>query len=77
MSAMQNILHRLEAHLMRGAKETALVLGVAYSTYAAFKAGTRPVPRYVAGHAEVLIVLPLDRLHEIVRSRLGRKGKKA
>lgn len=70
---MQNVLHELESHLLRGAAECALVLGVSSSNYSAMKTGARPLPRYVAYHVEALIALPLDVMHGIVKKRLRRK----
>lgn len=72
---MQTPLHRLEEHLLRGAVECATVLGVSYSNYAAMKAGSRPMPRYVAYHAEALIALPLDVMHGLVKKRLAKKKR--
>jgi hypothetical protein len=67
---MQTVLHQLEDHLLRGPKETARVLGVSYSNYAAMKSGTRPVPTYVSYHAQALMTLHADQLNSVVRIRL-------
>jgi hypothetical protein len=55
---------------LRRAPETARVLGVSYSNYAAMKSGARRVPVYVAYHAEALMALPAATLNELVRKRL-------
>lgn len=55
---------------MRGAVDTARILGVSYSNYAAMKTGSRPVPAYISGHVEALMVLPAAELNEIIRKRL-------
>jgi len=67
---MQSILSDLEHHLLRGAVDTARILGVSYSNYAAMKTGSRPVPAYISGHVEALMVLPAAELNEIIRKRL-------
>ena len=67
---MRTPLHDLEQYLLRRAPETARVLGVSYSNYAAMKSGARRVPVYVAYHAEALMALPADALNELVRTRL-------
>jgi hypothetical protein len=67
---MSNPLHDLEHYLLRRAPETARVLGVSYSNYAAMKSGARRVPAYVALHAEALMALPAATLNELVRKRL-------
>lgn len=69
-SQMRTSLHELEHHLLRGPVDTARVLGVSYSNYAAMKAGTRRVPVYVRFHAEALMRLPAAELNELVRKRL-------
>lgn len=68
--AMRTLLHDLENHLLRGPSESARVLGVSYSNYAAMKAGSRPLPAYVAFHAEALMVLDAAALNALVRKRL-------
>jgi hypothetical protein len=73
---MQNPLKRLEEHLLRGAGECATVLGLSYSNYSAMKAGSRPVPRYVAYHVETFVALPPDAMHGLVRKRLMKRDKR-
>jgi len=72
---MRTSLHQLEEHLLRGAVECAAVLGLSYSNYAAMKAGSRPMPRYVAFHVEALVALPLDVMHGLVKKRLAKKAR--
>lgn len=67
---MQSPLSDLEHYLLRGAFDTARILGVSYSNYAAMKAGKRVLPAYVAGHVEALMALPAAELNEIIRKRL-------
>lgn len=76
MSSMRNQLQALEQHLLRGAGDCAAVLGVSYSNYAAMKSGGRPVPRYISYHVDVLLIMPLDGLHRVVKSRLKKVPKK-
>lgn len=68
--SMRTPLHDLEEYLLRGAVETARVLGVSYSNYAAMKSGVRPVPRYVALHVDALMRLEAGELNDLVRDRL-------
>jgi hypothetical protein len=68
-------MHQLENHLLRGPTECAAVLGIGYSTYAGYKSGTRPIPKSVALHVEVLLALPLDAMHTVVKKRLRRGAK--
>lgn len=68
---MQSILSDLEHHLLRGAFDTARILGVSYSNYAAMKAGKRALPAYICGHVEALMALPAAELNDIVRKRLN------
>lgn len=69
-SNMRTPLHELESHLLRGAVETARVLGVSYSNYAAMKAGTRQIPAYIRGHVEALMALDDSHLNALIRRRL-------
>lgn len=68
---MDTILHRLEAHLLRGPSQCHRLLGVSHSSYLAMKAGQNQVPRYVALHAELLLRLPGDLLLAIEKERLA------
>lgn len=66
-----NCLHRLEHRTAYSAKQCARLLGVAYSTYAAYRAGSLPIPSYVALHADTLVRISGDLLLELVRERVS------
>lgn len=67
---MPHPLEILEAHTLRTARQCAALLGVAYSSYMAMRAGKSPIPRYVALHADLLTRIPGDLLLVIERERL-------
>lgn len=56
---------------MRGPTQCHRLLGVASSTYAAYKAGTLPIPECVRLHAELLIRIPGDLLLAVEKERLA------
>ncbi len=67
---MDSIILKLEAHLVRGPGQCHKLLGVAPSTYAAYKAGDTEVPLPVRLHIDLLLRIPGDLLLEIERERL-------
>lgn len=68
---MQNILHDLERHLLRDARETARILGASYSNYLSMKNGHRKIPNYVDLHARAILAMPAEALNALVRERLN------
>jgi hypothetical protein len=68
MKQPKNPVEALEERLCRSPGECARVLGVAYSTYQGYSAGSIPQP--MRNHIDVIMRLPLDRLHELVCARL-------
>lgn len=60
---------QLEEHLCRSGAECAAVLGVSASTYAEYKTGK--IPRSSQHHIDVIMRLPLDRLHALIKDRLA------
>lgn len=56
---------------MLGPGDTARVLGVSYSNYAAMKNGSRPIPPYVVNHVETIMLLPAGPLTKMLRRRLN------
>ncbi|HLU05196.1 MAG TPA: hypothetical protein VKZ91_01470 [Woeseiaceae bacterium] len=64
----KSLTDELETHLCRCGSECATILGVAMSTYAEYKAGN--IPRAARNHIDVILRLPLDRLHQLIKDRL-------
>lgn len=67
---MDNVIHRLEQHLLRGPSECAKLLGVVNSTYFSYRAGGK-IPASVELHADLLTRIPGDLLLQIERERLA------
>ncbi|ALA45460.1 hypothetical protein ADP64_000010 [Achromobacter phage phiAxp-2] len=61
-----NQIQRLEKHTGLGATQTALLLGVAYPTYAQFKSGLRDMKPYHERHIQALLLLPRSRLAQLI-----------
>lgn len=60
----------IETYLARRPSEVCQVLGVAYSSYMAYRKGGRELPDYIEMHLRTLRALPADTLNQIVRERL-------
>lgn len=72
---MNPALLEFEDFLARKPAEVCRVLGVAYSTYAGYRATDKPLPESVTRHIEALRLLEADVLNKLVRERLrGAKG---
>lgn len=64
----ESLTDRLEEHLARSSAECARVLGVGYSTYMNYKKSD--IPESMQNHIDVILRLPLDVLHLLVKERL-------
>lgn len=66
MECTMNRIHQLEQHTGLGATQTALLLGVAYPTYAQFKSGLRDMKPYHERHIQALLLLPKRTLEQLI-----------
>lgn len=62
-----NQIHKLEEHTGLGATHAALLLGVAYPTYAHYKSGHRRLQPYHERHIRALLLLPRRTLNNLIQ----------
>lgn len=67
--SMNETVIAFEAHLELAPRAAARVLGVGYSTYAHYRSGMRPLPRYHQYHMQDLLALTRNRLLERIMER--------
>lgn len=67
---MDNLIRQLEQFLLRSGSQCARILGLGYTSYAAMKAGKRPIPQYVENHILTLLTLDAEHVNKVVRERL-------
>lgn len=70
MSALQALVD-FEAMLGLDPPQAAQVIGVAYSTYAAYRNCSRPLKQYHANHVEDIGRLPRRALAQLIRERIN------
>lgn len=71
---MNQLLLAFEAHLGLGPVAASRVLRCAYSTYAQYRSGLRPLPTYHEGHIDALMRHTERELHAIVQERIHVKS---
>lgn len=64
-------LQYLERHLGLGGVYVAKVLGIAYPTYAAYRSGSRVLPRYHLNQVELIMLVRAKELDEYIRERIN------
>lgn len=64
-------LHRFEQHLLRPGKQAAAILGVPYSSYLQYRSGAMKLPEQIKNHIDVVMRLPREELHQLIRDRFG------
>ena len=68
------VIKAFEEHTGLGSTSSAELLGIAYSTYAQVRAGSRRLQLYLERHIEVLCLLPREILEMLISERVhGRK----
>lgn len=53
-----------------GPTKAALLLGIAYVTYAQVRSGSRPLQKYHARHMEALLLLPPSTLRRLIKEHV-------
>lgn len=72
---MNPILLNFETRIGLGATFAARLLGTAYPTYAQYKSGDRPLPRYHRNHVQALLLLAPDVLQQLIEEHCyGSRG---
>lgn len=66
MAITMNQIIELEDYTGLGATQAALLLGVAYPTYAQYKSGRREIQRYHLNHIQALLLLPRKSLNQLI-----------
>lgn len=73
---MNAVLASFESASSLGPTRAALLLGVAYSTYAQYRSGRRKLPTYHRRHIQALALLPAERLRALIQEHvIGEAGQ--
>lgn len=64
---MNDLLTKLESHIALGPVSAAKLLGYSYSTYAQYRSGLRPLPRYARHHVSAVMRLTRKQLDGLIK----------
>lgn len=67
---MNQVLIQFEKHTQLGPTYAAELLGVAYSSYAQVRSGSRPLQAYTLRHIQALALLPPETLGQLIKEHV-------
>lgn len=69
-SPVNQVLLKFETHIQLGPTYAAELLGIAYSTYAQVRNGSRTMQAYTGRHIQALQLLPPDSLAQLIKEHV-------